>query len=141
MPFVSVTRLELRSLRYLPALIWDTYAIRRQASRSPGFIAGTLPAEPLRTFWTLTVWEDKASMLRFRNSDQHLRSMPRLLRWCDEASYAHWEQAERSLPSLAEAHARLLASGVRSKTLKPDRGTGRLASDALPRPGPSIRPR
>jgi hypothetical protein len=141
MPFVSVTRLELRSLRYAPALIWYTFGVRRQASRSPGFLAGTLPAEPLYAFWTITVWENEASMLRFRNSGAHLRVMPRLLRWCRDASYAHWEQAERTVPSLAEAHRRLLESGGRSKTLGSSPATGRLASDRLPKPGPRFRPR
>ncbi len=45
--------------------------------------------------------------------------MPRLMVWCDEASVVHWEQAETTLPTWAEADARMRAEGRPSKVRHP----------------------
>ena len=50
----SVTRLRVRSLRYLPAFLWQTFLSQRQVVRAPGFSGGKLLIDRRRTFWTLT---------------------------------------------------------------------------------------
>jgi hypothetical protein len=45
--------------------------------------------------------------------------MPYLLDWCDEASVAHWEQADETLPSWTEADRRMRQSGRASKVRHP----------------------
>src|SRR5438477_7477645 len=69
----SVTRLRIRSVRYLPAFIWRTVSTQRQTVRAPGFVGGRLLMDVRRTFWTLTVWESEKAMKVFRGSGAHAR--------------------------------------------------------------------
>ncbi len=71
------------------------------------------------TFWTLTVWEHEAAMHSFMRSGAHLRAMPKLLDWCDEASVVHWHQETPELPAWREAHRRMLDEGRMSKVRHP----------------------
>jgi len=59
---VSVTRLKLRSPRFL--LPFVVYALRsaRQAKRSPGNVATGVTRDRHGAFWTRSVWTDQASM-------------------------------------------------------------------------------
>jgi hypothetical protein len=72
-----------------------------------------------RTFWTLTVWESERAMKAFRGTAPHAKVMPRLVEWCDEASYAHWTPAGDSVPSWPEAYERLVAEGRLSRVAHP----------------------
>jgi hypothetical protein len=137
MPLVSVTRLRVRSFLFLPGFLFATYGIYRQLRRSSGFVAGTLTLELPRAFWTITVWDSEASMRAFRNGGPHQRAMPRLLSWCDEASYAHWGQPEAAMPSLDSAFERLRTDGRISKVLHPTTNqlAGRTTSAKKPLPG------
>ena len=56
MAWVSVTRLRIRSIRFLPAFLLHAWRSERQVRRSPGFEAGSLLPDGRRTFWTLTLW-------------------------------------------------------------------------------------
>jgi hypothetical protein len=58
-------------------------------------------------------------MRAYRNGGSHLRAMPRLLEWCDEASYAHWPDPATAPPSGASVYEHMLASGKTSKVRWP----------------------
>jgi hypothetical protein len=107
MAFISVTRLRARSLRFVPAIALHTWRSRRQLKGAAGFVGGYLATGPNWTFWTITVWEDEASMRGFRNASAHRRAMPALIDSCDEASLAHWTSPHSSIPSPSEAAERL----------------------------------
>jgi hypothetical protein len=134
MPFISVTRLRIRSFLYLPQFIWHTQKSARQAGRSHGFLGGRVLREVRNTFWTITAWESNAAMDAYRTQGAHRDVMPRLLDWCDEASVAHWMQETRELPSWQEAYKRLIENGRPSKVRHPT--AAHLAHNfAPPRPG------
>jgi heme-degrading monooxygenase HmoA len=120
MVFVSVTRVRVRSLRFLPPFFLHTFRSRQQVKKSSGFLTGALLADRNRTFWTMTVWDSQQSMRAFMTSGAHQRAMPHLLHWFDEASLAHWTQSDATLPSWTEAHRRMRESGRPSRILHPN---------------------
>jgi hypothetical protein len=134
MPFISVTRLRVRSLRYLLPFFWQTLKVAREAEHSPKFLGGRILREARNAFWTVTAWEDEAAMLSFRQKAAHRVVMPKLLNWCDEAAYCHWKQDTPDLPDWTEAHRRLLQEGKLSKVYHPS--PAHVANDfAEPKPG------
>lgn len=119
MAFISVTRLRVRSLRYLPPFLWQTFKVIRQAEHSPQFLGGRVLREARNAFWTVTAWADEAAMRSYRQKGAHGLVMPRLLTWCDEAAYVHWSQDKPELPDWSEAHRRLVQEGKLSKVYHP----------------------
>lgn len=139
---VSVTRLKVRSVWYVVPFFVATMASRRQIRRARGFVAGRLAVERPLGFWTMTVWSSEEAMRTFRNTGAHRQAMPRLLDWCDEASYVHWGQDAGTVPSIDVAYERLLASGHLSKVNHPSAAhlSGGTASGVKPLAGPAIAP-
>lgn len=119
MIFVSLTRLRVRSFRFVP--FFALYARRSlgQVKKASGFQNGALLADRNWTFWTMTAWDSQESMRQFMTSGFHKQAMPHLLHWCDEASVAHWTQPEATLPSWIEADKRMRETGRISKVLHP----------------------
>ena len=117
--FVSVTRLRVRSLRYLLPFFWHSIMASRQAERASGFRGGKLAGDAKKTFWTVTGWDDEAAMRVYFGAGAHRRVMPKLLDWCDEASVVHWTQEGVGLPDMPEAHRRMVAEGRLSKVKHP----------------------
>ena len=119
MIFVSLTRLRLRSFRFVP--LFFAHAIRSvsQVKKAPGFLHGALLDDRSWTFWTMTAWDSQENMRQFMTTGAHKSAMPHLLHWCDEACVAHWEQPEDSLPSWTEADKRMREEGRASKVRNP----------------------
>jgi len=117
MPIAAVTRLRLRSLRFLPAHLF--YAIRalRQARRSDGCLAADVRQLGLRVFWTRTLWRDHRVLRDFMVSGAHRAVLPKLQLWCDEASLADWES--ESLPDWGEAETKMRRTGRVSRVQYP----------------------
>jgi len=119
MVFVSLTRLRIRSVRFLPIFVLHTLRSLHQVKRSPGFQTGALLPDRNWTFWTMTAWDSQQSMRAYMTSGPHQRAMPHLLNWCDEASVAHWEQPTPTLPPWTEADQRMREQGRASKVRHP----------------------
>jgi heme-degrading monooxygenase HmoA len=119
MPFVSITRLRVRSLLYLPAFIFTALRIGGQARNAPGNLAASVFRDRRNTFWTSTCWESEASMKAFMLAAPHGPAMRKLLEWCDEAALVHWTQESAELPSWPEAHRRMESEGRPSKVNHP----------------------
>jgi hypothetical protein len=117
--FVSVTRLRIRSIRFVPLFMFHTLRSQHQVKRAPGFQAGAVLADRSWTFWTMTGWESQESMREYMTTGSHKKAMPRLLNWCDEASVVHWIQTETTLPSWTEADRRMREEGRASKVRHP----------------------
>jgi hypothetical protein len=141
MIFVSLTRLRIRSICFMP--FFAVYAFRsfRQVSRAPGFQTGAVLNDRERTFWTMTAWDMQENMRQFMNSGAHKKAMPHLLHWCDEASVAHWGQEDVVLPSWTEAARRMREQGRVSKVRYPSSGHASLSfSEPRDTRGTTIRP-
>ncbi|HEX8432897.1 MAG TPA: hypothetical protein VF625_16545 [Longimicrobium sp.] len=115
----------------------------RQLRRAHGFVCGELGREGAMGWWTVTAWTDAAAMLDYRNTAAHGAAMPKLTRWCDEASIAHWEQEGGALPTWPEALDRMVAEGRLSKVRHPtpEHAAGRIApARQVPSPGLPLSP-
>ncbi len=119
MPIVSVTRLRVRSLRYMLPFIVFSLRSAWQAKRAKGNLRTALLNDANQAFWTCTVWTTEEAMKSFMLSGAHRKAMPRLLDWCDEAALVHWSQASDQKPDWQEAHQRLQEEGRRSKVRHP----------------------
>jgi hypothetical protein len=119
MPLVSITRLRVRSWRYLPAFLFNAYRAARQARRARGSLAISLLRDADLAFWTRTVWTDEQDMRAFMLAGVHRRIMSRLPRWCDEAAVAHWLQDDPEPPPWPEAWRRLRQDGRTSPVEDP----------------------
>jgi len=119
MAFVSVTRLRIRSLRFMPHFGLLLLGTRRQVKAAPGFKRGSLLADRRLVFWTLTVWDSAQSMRDYMLNGSHRAAMPRLVNWCDEASVVHWDIEGDAAPSWPEADQRMRANGRASKVRHP----------------------
>jgi hypothetical protein len=135
MPLMAVTRLRIRSYRFLVPFAWQAWRSFRQAKQAPGGFGVKVRAAEGLAFWTLTAWQDEAAMHAYRRAHPHRDVMPKLLEWCDEAAVAHWHQESAELPDWDTAERRLADSGRVSKVNHPsaDQQAGRL--DFMRKPG------
>jgi hypothetical protein len=135
MPLMAVTRLRIRSYRFLVPFAWQAWRSFRQAKQAPGGFGVKVRAAEGLAFWTLTAWQDEAAMHAYRSARPHRDAMPKLLEWCDEAAVAHWHQASAEFPGWDTAERRLAESGRVSTVNHPsaDQQAGRL--DFMRKPG------
>ena len=119
MIFVSLTRLRLRSIRFLPLLAVHIMRTNRQIRHASGFLEGALLADRDWTFWTLTAWNSQDDMRAYIISGDHKKAMPHLQHWCDEASVTHWTQPALPLPAWSDADQLMRTQGRPSKVVHP----------------------
>ena len=73
------SHLPLKAYRFVPGFLRDTTRIRGQLAHTPGLVGYALNAQLARkTFWTFSVWDDRASLNTFSASDPHSRIIQRL---------------------------------------------------------------
>ena len=117
--FVSLTRLRLRRLWFVPGFVRHALPSFRQAQAAPGFLDGSVLRDRRLTFWTMTAWDDMESMRAYMLSGAHQKAMPHFAGWCDEASVVHWEEDGPALPSWTQAELRMRTQGRASKVRYP----------------------
>ncbi len=116
---ISVTRLRIRSPRYLPMFFLYSLFSSRQARRAHGNCGDDYLRDANNVFWTKTAWSDEKALHSFMLGGMHRRAMPKLSDWCDEAATVHWTQESPQLPDWQEAHRRIVSEGRRSKVRHP----------------------
>jgi hypothetical protein len=121
MPIVSVTRLHVRSVRFLPVFFWYTNKSLRQARQTSGNLGVKLRKTKGLAFWTLSMWENNGAIRTFVSASPHKEAMRRLPYWCDEASFADWEQNATNWPSWEQAGEKLSAAGRLASVLYPSK--------------------
>ena len=102
--YVIITHFKVKSIWALPLFQWHAYRSYGQANSSRGIISSEAWPEKGRVFCTLTLWESKAAMLKFRNSGAHLQAMKMSHKLGTGITHS-WEAHE--LPGKEEALARL----------------------------------
>lgn len=93
------SRLPLKSRRSIPRFLRDTLAIRRQLARADGLVGYALDAELAhKTFWTFSVWEDRASLDAFASSEPHRAIIRRLRPLMGPTRFEFFPVSGASLP-------------------------------------------
>ena len=100
--FISITRLRLRNWLYLPMFFIASGKCVKQAQISSGFVKGATLSDRKLAFWTVTLWNDTASMKEYRSSGAHKEIMPKFAGWCSEGCVGHWETSDHALPDWPE---------------------------------------
>jgi hypothetical protein len=128
MVIVSVTRLRLRSMRFLPGFLWYTMRSMKQAQRTPGNLGVRVRKTKGLAFWTLAMWRDNQAIQAFVPASPHKEAMQKLPQWCDEAAFADWQQDTADSPSWETATEKLAATGRLVDVLHPSeqQKTGRI---------------
>jgi len=119
MPFISVTRLKVRSIFYLPGFLKANNASVKALMSIPGYIDGRELIDKGLVFWTVTAWQAEKAMKEFRNGEAHPLAMQKLPGWCNEAAYVHWVQDTATLPDNQTMYGRLMADGKLTKVRHP----------------------
>ena len=116
---VSITRLRVRSVFYMPLFLLHAMRTMTQAQQADGVQGVETRFEKNNVVWTKTVWCDEAAMKKYRGSGAHQVAMRLLSEICSEAAYARWSQETADLPTWEEAHRRVLTEGKLSKVKHP----------------------
>jgi hypothetical protein len=116
---VSITRLRVRSIFYMPLFMLHAMRTMTQAQKADGVQGVETRFEKNNVVWTKTIWADEAKMKEYRSSGAHQIAMRLLSEICNEASVARWQQADTQLPTWEEAHQQMLINGKLSKVKHP----------------------
>jgi hypothetical protein len=119
MAIISTTRLRVRHWRFLPWFFVEAYRAAMQAKAAPGNLAVSIVNEARNTFWTGSAWASEEALAAFLRASPHRQVMPKLAKWCDEASVARWRQDAVQLPEWSEVHRRMQTEGRPSKVARP----------------------
>jgi hypothetical protein len=111
MPVIVVTRLRLREASDFDEFFAAAVAVAEQANASTGSLGERALADANNVYWTVTGWEDRPSMRAFVDSEPHLATEAHLDDWCDEATFADWEQQDPELPDWETCYDHLIAEG------------------------------
>jgi len=94
-----LTYLPLKRWRAIPKFMRYTSQIQRQLADSEGLIGYALDAKVLsRDFWTLSVWEDEASLRRFVQQNPHEKVMMDLLPHMGQTAFVPFKVDASSIP-------------------------------------------
>ncbi|MGN6748899.1 MAG: DUF3291 domain-containing protein [Xanthobacteraceae bacterium] len=116
---MAITRLRVRSFRYLPAFLLGSLRSAREAKNASGNLAVAVLSDAHLAFWTRTLWTEERSMRAFMLAPAHRAVMPKLVQWGDEAAVTHWLQDSLEPPSWPDVHRRLQQEGRTSKVDHP----------------------
>jgi hypothetical protein len=116
---IVVTRLRLKDRSLLDDFFASAVALLEQAKGSAGILGSDVLADANDAWWTVTSWDGRPSMTNFVNTDPHFTTMRRLDDWCDEATFADWDQTEPDLPDWQTAWRRLTTEGQKAALSQP----------------------
>ena len=119
MPLVTVTRMRLRSIRFVPLFLIHAQRAIAQIRKADGHLVGTVKRDGGLAYWTMSVWRDESAMLAYVASGAHRSAMKHLGDWCSEAGMVRWLANDATLPDWTQAARRLAAQGRASRLKHP----------------------
>jgi hypothetical protein len=119
MPVIVVTRLRLRDPAFLDDFFAAAVGALEQAKSAEGNLGADVLADANNVWWTVTSWRDRRLMNAFVGTEPHLSTMARIDGWCDEGTFADWEQASPDLPDWQTSYQRLIADGQMASLTHP----------------------
>ena len=119
MPVIVVTRLRLRDPALLDDFFTDAVAAIEQAQTSDGNLGADALADANNAWWSVSAWQDRNLMQAFVDAEPHLGIEKHLDRFCDEATFADWEQASPDLPAWQTSWRHLTANGKAAELTYP----------------------
>ena len=119
MPVIVVTRLRLRDPALLDDFFTDAVAAIEQAQKSDGNLGADALADANNAWWSVSAWQDRNLMQAFVDAEPHLGIEKHLDRFCDEATFADWEQASPDLPDWQTSWRHLTADGKAAELTHP----------------------
>lgn len=94
-----MTRLKLRSPKYLIPYLIQSEQIITQIVVSQGFLKGKILATLGLSMWTATLWSDRDASYAFHLRGKHQNSMPLFRDWAEEAVLGVQTISSEQLPS------------------------------------------
>jgi hypothetical protein len=119
MSVIVVTRLRLRDPALLDEFFTDAVAAIEQAQKSDGNLGVDALADANNAWWSVSAWQDRPSMRAFVDREPHLGIEKHLDHFCDEATFADWEQASPGLPDWQTSWRHLIADGKAAELTHP----------------------
>lgn len=111
MAIIVVTRLRLRDPSQLDDFFSAAVAFLEQANAADGALGSDVLADANSVWWTVSAWRDRAAIDAYVSTDPHATGSARLDEWCDEATFADWDQETADLPDWTTSFTRLTAEG------------------------------
>ena len=111
MAVIVVTRLRLRDPALLDEFFTAAVAAIEQAQKSDGNLGADALADAGNAWWSVSAWQDRDRMRAFVDAQPHLGISERLDHYCDEATFADWEQASQALPDWQASWRHITADG------------------------------
>lgn len=98
---VSLGRIRLKPGASQLRFLWHTVSATLQARLASGNVHVSTQGEGGVTYWSMSVWDSKDAMLRYRNSGSHRRAMRASRALAERVDFRHWEAD--AIPDWAEA--------------------------------------
>ncbi len=95
----TATILPIRRYRDIPAFLSLSMKIAKQAKRAKGSVRYALKTDmPKKRFWTVSVWQDRASMRAFVQAEPHATAVKKFAGWAaDGAAFAEWTGPDKKV--------------------------------------------
>lgn len=118
---VGATRLKLRNILWVPIFNYESMLCIIAAGLSKGYISGRTRRDGLLLYSTVSLWQTKKDLDRFRNTSVHRLSARHSLEYTCELTTHSWLQHGLTIPSWEEIYAKLFAEGKAIRLKHPSR--------------------
>ena len=119
MPVIVVTRLRLKDPAVLDEFFTDAVAAIEQAQKAEGNLGADALADANNAWWSVSAWQDRRLMHAYVRSEPHQTIRSKIDRYCDEATFADWEQDSPELPDWPTSWRHLVADGLAAELTQP----------------------